>query len=537
MARRIALATAALVSLLAVSGAGGSGAQTPKRGGTVVVPGIFGGTVEPSCLNPVRDCIRAFEHLEDVLEGAFETTPNRVRPNLVTKVEYTRTPPFTLTYHIRPEARWSDGVPITARDFVFTHQALRRVPPPNSVHLTHVRTVRAVDAKTVDVVLKTRIALWKTSLFWMVLPRHALRGADLDRVWTDRVDNPKTGQPIGSGPFLVERWERGERLVLRRNSRYWGRHPAYLDRVVIRFGIGDPAAALRSGALDVYQIRLGQDPGSARAFLGIPGFTHRYATGARWEHLEIRIGPGGHPALRNKLVRRALAYGVDRVALARAIFGGLVPRMQPADSAVFLPSRPYYEPNWRRYRHRPDLARRLLGRAGCGRGADGIYVCEGRPLALRFVANTGVASRSQAFELVQAQLRRIGIEVQPAYVPGAALLGQVIPSGDWDVWMIAYLLPGTGSVDGSVFRCQGTSNVTGYCQRLVTGELDQADRILDPDAHARALNRADARMALDVPVLPLWQEPSFAAFRSTIHGFVPTEPLVTWNAENWWLAE
>ena len=51
----------------------------------------------------------------------------------------------------------------------------------------------------------------------------------------ERIDNPKTGRPIGSGPFLVERWERGKQLTLVRNPRYWGPHAAYLDRIVIRF--------------------------------------------------------------------------------------------------------------------------------------------------------------------------------------------------------------------------------------------------------------------------------------------------------------
>jgi peptide/nickel transport system substrate-binding protein len=538
VARALALAAAIAVSLLAVSGAGGARAQTPKRGGTVVIPGLFGGSREPACLNPLRSCGEAaLDHIAEVLEGAFELGPDRVRPNLVTRVEFTRKPPFTLTYHIRPEARWSDGVHVTGGDFEFTHQAIRRAEQQAGVdtaHLTSVRNVRAIDAKTVRVVLRDRRSDWRARLFALVLPRHALRGENLERVWTDRIDNPKTGAPIGSGPFLVERWERGRQLVLRRNSRYWGPHTAYLDRLVIRFGIDDPVEALRSGALDVYQARLGLDPTVAREFLRIPGVEHRRAPGFRWEHFEIRIGPGGHPSLRNKLVRRALAYGIDRAALVRSIFGEVAPRMRPADSAVFLPSSPYYEPNWRKYRHRPELARRLLAQAGCRRGADGIRSCAGERLSLRFVANTGVASRSRLLDLVQVQLRRIGVEVRPSYSPGPVLAGQVIPSGEWDVWPISYFYVPEQAVDPA-FRCQGPSNATGYCQRLVTRELDAATRILDSGQYARALNRADVQMARDVPVIPLWQEPTLAMFRSTVRGFAPTEPVVAWNAENWWL--
>lgn len=538
MARRLVLAVALVAALLPVSGAGGADEQAPKRGGTVIVPGLFQGVGEPACLNPFRSC-GGTDHIEEVLEGAFELGPDRARPSLVTRVEFTRTPPFTLTYFIRPEARWSDGVAITARDFVFTHKAIRRLSEPTATaHLDKVRSVRRVDAKTVKVVLKERLSSWKRDLFGVVLPYHVLRGEALRSAWTDDIDNPKTGESIGSGPFLVERWDRGEQLVLRRNPSYWGAHTAYLNRLVIRFGIDDPVEELRRGALHVYQVRLALDPEAARRVLRLPGIESRYAFGVRWEHLELRMAAGGHPALRDttsgKLVRRALAYGIDRQAILRGVFGEFALRMRPAESAVFLPTSPFYRLNWSRYRYRPEDARRLLERAGCQRGADRIYECAGERLALRFVANSGSRARSRVIELAQEQLRRIGVEIEPRYAPGSVVQGQIIPGGEWDLWVIAYFYGPDVPVDGA-FRCQGPQNVTGYCQRLATRELDQATRILDPAESARAANRADVQMARDVPVIPLWHDPSVWAFRSTLRGFAPAENIVAWNAENWWL--
>jgi ABC-type transport system substrate-binding protein len=180
MLRPIALAGAIAVALLAVSGAGGAGLQTPKRGGTVVI----GVVVEPACLNFLRNCGPFVQvNIEEVLEGAFEIGPRHVRPNLVRGVDFTTKPPFRLTYHIRPEARWSDGVPVSARDFVFTHRVIRRYVPPDTenpdlrYHRATVRSVRRLGLKSVRVVLNTRSANWK-ALFGFVLPRHALAGAD-----------------------------------------------------------------------------------------------------------------------------------------------------------------------------------------------------------------------------------------------------------------------------------------------------------------------------------------------------------------------
>ena len=116
-----ALAAVIAVALLAVSGAGGAGVQTPKRGGTLVY--ARPARTEPTCLNPIIcNGWIGDPALTQVLEGAYETGPDLVeRPNLVSGVDIGRNP-FTLTYHIRPEAHWSDDAPVTASDFQFTQR-------------------------------------------------------------------------------------------------------------------------------------------------------------------------------------------------------------------------------------------------------------------------------------------------------------------------------------------------------------------------------------------------------------------------------
>ena len=85
----------------------------------------------------------------------------------------------------------------------------------------------------------------------------------------------------------------------------------------------------------------------------------------------------------------------------------------------------------------------------------------------------------------------------------------------------------------SAFGCGGSQNFTGYCQRLVTKDLDQADRILDARQQARVMNRADAQMARDMPALPLFQVPVPTAVRNIVKNFVQALNPLT-NSENWW---
>jgi ABC-type transport system substrate-binding protein len=538
VARSLAVAAALAVSLLAVSGAGGAGAQTPRVGGTV-----FFRANEPGCLNDIFVAACEVNGAPPVstlvFKGAFKVGPDStLRPDLVSEVEFTRKPRFTLTYHIRTEAHWSDGVPISAKDFVFTHRAIRKYgPDPEDAHLTQVRSVSALDAKTVRVVLRAGFASWRTFLFLHVLPRHALLGEDLRSIWTDRVDNPTTGDPIGSGPFLVEHWERGRQLTFVRNERYWGSHPAYLKRLVYRFSVlvsgGNPAEVLRNGDVDVYWTGVGRQ----EDYRSIPGYRNRFFPGINLEHFQIRVRRGGHPALRVKLVRRALAYGIDRVALVRSLYGKIDPTLGPLDSMVFRTGSRFYAPNWSSYRYRPDEARRLLEQTGCRRGADGTYACGGEKLSLRILTTAGVVRRELALPLVARQLRQVGIEVVPTYAPSAPLFNQILASGVYDLALFAYFAPPnlSGIPVGDYFRCSGPQNWTGYCQRLVARDLDQAQRILDEQQQARVLNRADTQLARDVPVLPLFQPPIVVYVRKELRNHVDRFPGHFSNAENWWL--
>jgi peptide/nickel transport system substrate-binding protein len=535
---RRSIAALLIVAAVVASPTAGNRTQKPRVGGTISF-GLL--DPEPACLNVLlAGCAQAEATRfvsEMILQPAFDVRPEHTyRPRLVSGVDFTTKPPFTLTYHIRREARWSDGVPITARDFVFTHRARvatkTQLSESEREDLRRVSRVSAADAKTVRVNLRSRFSGWRT-LFANVLPAHALEGQNLTRIWTDRIDNPKTGRPIGSGPFLLQSWERGRQLTLVRNPRYWGAHRAYLDRIVIRFSVESesPVDWFRNDELDV---AFALFPDVVPALRREPGVRVLAEPSAGYQSFAFRIGPGGHPALRNKLIRRALAYGIDRAALVREVPGQINPKLRPLENVLFLQQSPFYRPNWSRYRHRPALARRLLEQAGCRRGPYSIYSCAGQRLSLRFVTSAGNPNRARVLSLVQAQLRRSGVEVVPSFAPAGTFLGTILPNGDFDVALFGFF-SAPNPTGNAIFGCGGSQNFTGYCQRLVTRDLDQADRIFGARQQARVMNRADAQMAKDVPVLPLFQIPLATAVRDTVRNYAQALNPLT-NSENWWLA-
>ncbi len=295
---------------------------------------------------------------------------------------------------------------------------------------------------------------------------------------------------------------------------------------------------LRRGEIDlVHGLPLSVD--ETREVRQLAGVRVQSVTGPGWDHLEFRVRPPGHPALRNKLVRRAIAHAIDRTALVRAQVPAADRRNAATDSAVFATSSRHYQPNWSGLRYDPAESARLLRQAGCRLGADRIYICAGERLSLRGFTIAGFANREESLRILAEQLRRAGIEVRPAFVALGPLFGQVVPSGAFDLLLFTWIRVDDEPAEDQILRCGGTQNFTGYCQRLVTRDLDEAGRILDVDQRAHVLNRIDARVASDVPLLPLYHVPLIGAASASLRGYAlapsgPLDPFV--GAENWWLA-
>ena len=528
------LATALLAGILAMS-AGAATPKGPQRGGAIVVA-----FPEVSCLNPFACSLNTNGVLSQVLEGAYEPGPDFApRPYLVSLVTIGRNP-FRLTYHIRPEARWNDGVPVTAADFQFTYRtyATRATEPGDRELYERIRRFQTLDAKTFRIELSAPFDGWQ-GLFFEVLPRHALAGEDITKVWHDGVDNPNTGRRIGNGPFLVGRLESGRQVTLIRNPNYWGRHTAYLDRIILRFNTSDPAdplGPLRRNELD-FTLFPPALIGRADEIRTLPGWRVASWPSLTDEHLVFRVGPGSHPALKSKLVRRALAYGIDRVQIARLVNPELGRRARPLDSTAFFPGESAYRPNWGVYRYDPAQARRLLEQAGCRRGADRIYECAGERMRLRFFTTAGAVRREHALRLVKEQLLAAGVEVETTYLPSAAFFGNLLPGGEFDAALFAWVSE-IGGVAVSEAICGLETNFAGYCSRLTMRDVQQVGRIVDPAERARLLNAVDLKLVRDVPLLPLFQQVFNVALRDKLRGFVPGGNFFSLfeHTEDWWLA-
>jgi ABC-type transport system substrate-binding protein len=543
--RRLWLLAGALLAALAIAATGsarvnGPGSASASKAGTLVFGAEQGGGPD-WCLNLILDVdCNAFWNVvfqTPVIRGAFLVTPDfKYKPDLISKYKL-QTRPMRLTYTIRKNARWSDGVQVTGKDFRFTWQQTQNPKYKEHIDPLGYEDIRSVsgNGKTVKITFKRNFAAWR-GLFNYVLPQHALQGTDMLTVWNDCICNPKKGNaPIGNGPFLLTRFDRGSGVTLTKNRRGWYGKPAKLDSIVFRFitNTNSEIQAIRSGEVDAIYPQPQLALADLRGQAGLRVVTH---LGLQWEHIQIQQGAKGNPLAKQKWLRQALITSLNRTAAARALYGTLNPRVGVLNSVSRLTNEKGYNPkHFSKWNYSVAKVNQMMNAHNCSKGGDGIFRCGGTKVSFDFASTTGNALRALAFTIFQDQAQRAGIELRNGFVPAGTLFGSKLPAHDFDLAMFTQIVTTDPHYVVSTFACGSPSNYFEYCNRTVTQLLQRSDRELNDAKRLALVNRAGAIMGNDVPVIPLFQRPTYFVFKTSVKGMVdnPTSQGPSFNAENW----
>ncbi len=516
----------------AAGGSESEAAGEPQEGGTVV----FGAEQEPAVMMPVTTEGNLFATTvitTPVLYGAYEVLPDfTYSPQLLDGEAEVSEDGATVTYKLKEEATWSDGEPITAEDMIFTVEVFtnEKFDIASRAGYDLITKSRAVDEKTAEFTFKEPFAPYK-SLFDPILPKHELEGKDINKVWNDEIT-------VASGPFEFDKWNKGRDATIKRNENFWG-EKAVLDEIVYRF-IEDSNSlvqALKGGEIDMMYPQPQVD--LAKQVDEIEGVERDASAGTVWEHLDFNYKV---PPLDQKFVREAIARGIDREAIVERIVKPINPEGVPLQNLIYMNNQQEYEPHFDRYTYDPAAAEQLLTDNGCTKGDDGIYSCDGKRLSFKYATVAGNEARELQQEVIQAQLKEIGIEVTPANEEADALFGKTLPGGKKGAWELINFA-WVGSPDpfsgNTIFTCGGDLNEQSYCNQEVTDLINETNSILDPAERAATYNQADELMAEDLPILPLYQKPTFFAWQDKLQGMEdnPTSEGPTWNAGEWFLTK
>lgn len=342
-------------------------------------------------------------------------------------------------------------------------------------------------------------------------------------------NHPFLTHPIGSGPYMFEKWERGNQIVLKRYENYWGKKP-YLKKIIWKYISQDAAAiqALKNGEIDFIpsietEIFLRFQPGEqfVKALYYTPGYGY-----IGWNMRRVPFN--------DRRVRLALTHLMPREAILKNVLHG----MGKIVTGPFYYFGPVYDHTLKPWPFDPKRAKELLAQAGwVDRDGDGVLDKDGKPFRFTFYIVDGSRTLKQMAERYQAELKKVGIQADIQMLKWVALLEKV-KKLDFD----AVFLGWATSVEGDPYQLwhssqttPGASNHVGYKNPRVDRIIERGRRIFDKKKRRRLYRLMHRILYYDQPYTFLFITPRKTIYHMRFRGVRWLKFRPGWDLTEWYV--
>jgi peptide/nickel transport system substrate-binding protein len=458
-----------------------------------------------------------YERLADLAPGGAPIDTGAYRPALAERWE--RTDSLTLRFHLRRGARWHDGTPVTAGDVVFSFEAFTDSVLDAPARHSLAGRLEATAADSATIVIRFRQAygeqLYDATWHVRVIPEHIWRWVARDQWGSDSA----VAHLVGSGPYRVAEWQRGQSLRLIADTA--GGRRARIGAVVWRFA-ADPEAALNlvlSHEADLLE-SLGS-PDRAEQVAGDSALRTLSYPSAAYGFLGYRVArasaPGGATSvLSDRALRQGLNMAIDRATIATAVFGaGAKAPPGPMSQLLWI-----WDDSVRVLPYDTAGAARALDGAGWTRGEDGVRRKGSVRLAFDILIPSTSLARRRLAQVLQEQWRQAGVAVTITAVDFPVFMER-LAKGQFDSFIGAWLdepSPG-GLADQWTTAGIGVLNYGGYSNPVFDRLFREAVEARRVDAARQAWREAFDTLNADAPALFLYAPVNVAAVSRRIEGF------------------
>ena len=436
----------------------------------------------------------------------------------------------TLTLHLRKGAKWADGAPLTAKDWLFTYHAVFN--PANNTKSRYgwddIASAQSPDDYTLIIHLKKPNAgilglLAQGGDAYPPLPAHLLaRLPDLNKAAFN-------SHPLSSGPFILQAWNHGGSLVFTANPNYYRGRPK-LNKIVWKV-IPDTHTLfnlMETHEIDVYPTVTEND---IARLPEIKGITVNTKLIANWRHLGFNTRK---PTLHDVRVRYAIAEAVDWKRINDTIYHGY---NKLAVSDIYPQS--WAAPNIPRYPYDPEAAKKLLAQAGWVLGSDGVLHKGQLAMHLTISTGTNKQENSEAEVQIQSQLKPIGIDVQIRNYAVNYLFAQDGPlyTGKYDLeWSVDTNGPepdNSGTWETRYIPPHG-ANDTWISDPVIDQTAEAALLTFDRTKRKALYQKEEERIHQLVPMVFFYWENSYTAINTDVKNYKPAAFISdAWNAWQW----
>ena len=412
---------------------------TPKKGGKIVgVSAADVKTFNPVLINDTPSAYVSGRIHESLV--AYDEKGNQVG-RIATGAPRISSDGLTFTFTLRKDVKFNDGHPLTSDDVRFTYDLIfdpkyKAVKSQSrATWEQYVQELQNPDPYTFIVKLKKIYAPFATGLGVGagqngILPKHILGSLTAEQINTAEYN---TNPTVSAGPYKFVEWKKGQQITMARNDLYFRGAP-YLDNWIFLI-VGsnlDILNKLTTGEVDIGNI----DPSQADQaktvdhlnVLSYPGFNYEFIA------FNLRAEKPASVFFKDKRVRQAMLYALDREAMAKAIYFGYA---AVADSAIPPLSWAYNKDAAPKYRFDKQKAQQLLDAAGWTRGASGIREQNGKPFKFEMITGAGQKVRENLLLAFQQAWKDVGIDATPKYVDfNKVLVPALLDNRDFDLVLI-----------------------------------------------------------------------------------------------------
>jgi peptide/nickel transport system substrate-binding protein len=435
---------------------------------------------------------------------------------------------LVITFHLRKGVKWHDGQPFTAADVLYTYQVTvdPKTPTAYAEDFRAVKKAEALDdytfRATYDKPFAPALISWSSS----ILPRHLLSGTDITK-------SPLARHPIGTGPYKFKEWVAGQKIVLVSNPDYFEGRP-YIDGQITRI-IPDTATMfleLRAQNLGMMGLTPLQYTRQTENNLFKNNFNkYRYLSFA-YTYLGYNLK---NPFFTDKRVRQAISYAINKDEIISGVLLGLG---KPA-TGPYKPGSWAYNDKVQNYNYNPQKAQELLREAGWTKlNSDGILEKDGKPFVFEIVTNQGNETRQKCAEIIQRQLKDIGITVKIRILEWSAFVTNFINKRRFDAVILGWTIP----LDPDAYDVWHSSKTKPEELNFISYNNPEADEMLvkgrstfDQSQRKKYYDRFQEILAEDQPYTFLYVPDALVIIHNRFRGIEPAPIGLEYNFIKWYV--
>lgn len=440
---------------------------------------------------------------------------------------------LSFIFYLRKNVRWHDGKPFTADDVLYTFERLTdpEVKTPYSSNYEKVKKVERLDPYTIRVTYKEPFVPALESWGMGIVPKHFF--ADVKGKAFN--EHPANKRPIGTGPYKFKEWKVDEKIVLEANRDYFDGRP-HIARYIYRI-IPDQAVEfleLRNKTIDTMILTPDQFHAYHEFFEEYKKF--RFPRAA-YTYLGFNLT---HTIFKEKAVRLAIAHALNKKELVDGVLLG----MGQLATGPFLPLSWAFNPEIKEFEFDLELARKILKGAGWeDSNNNGILDKNGQEFEFTLMTNQGNKMRALSAEIIQQQLKQLGIKVNIRIIEWSTFIKNFIDKRNFEAILLGWALSPDPDIYGiwhSSQRKEGQYNFVSY-------ENSEVDRLLEEgrktfDIKQRKMNYQKVHQIIhdDIPYIFLFYPDSLPVIHERFQG--PEVVSLSsfgfgWNFDKWFVSK